>query len=233
MAKTLSKRLNEANKLINPEKDYNLESAIALLEKFPKPKFDETVELYANLGVDPRQSTQMIRGIVELPHGSGKQSTIVVFTEDPEPALAAGADHAGLDDLIKKVKDGWVDFDTAIATPSAMKTVRTVARILGPRGLMPNPKSGTVTDDVEAAIKSIKAGGRVEFKMDKTANVSIVVGRRSFSVEKLVENVKTAVDVLVKARPSDLKGKYIKSMNLSATMSPSLSLEPAVYSSSV
>jgi large subunit ribosomal protein L1 len=208
-----------------------LDAALELLAKFPKAKFDETVELSLHLGVDPRQSTQMVRGVVDLPKGSGKKVRVIAFTDKPEDALAAGATSAGLDDLIAKVQEGWTDFDVAVATPAAMKDVRKVARVLGPRGLMPNPKSGTVTEDVVAAINTLKAGGRVEFKMDKTANIGVVVGKRSFSNADLKENIAAVFDALSKAKPENLKGAtYVKSVGVSATMTPGVRLESSVYS---
>lgn len=225
MSKKVSKRLTEAQKVVKHGTLYSLADAIATLEKFPKARFDETVEVYAHLGVDPRQSTQAVRGTVSLPNGSGKKVVVAVFTEKPEEALAAGAEHAGLDDLIEKVLGGWLEFDVAIATPSAMKEVRKVARVLGPRGLMPNPKSGTVSDDVATVISEVKAG-RVEFKMDKTANVAVVVGKRSFTNEQLLENAKTVIDVLYKSVPEGFKGgTFVKSLSISSTMSPSVKLD--------
>lgn len=195
--------------------------AVKALDGMQKAKFDETVELSFKLVVDPKQSNQMVRGTVRLPNGSGKKVRVLVFTENAEAALAAGADYAGLDDLLKKIEGGWVDFDVAVATTSAMKEVRKAARVLGPRGLMPNPKSGTVTDDVASAIQEVKAG-RVEYKMDKTANLSIVIGKRSFSAEKLTENAKAALQSLVAAKPEAIKGKFVKSITLSSTMSPAV-----------
>ena len=228
MAK-LSKRIKEARKVTDLNQAYPLKEAVELLSKMPPVRFDETVELSVYLGVDPKQSTQMVRGIINLPHGSGKKVCVLVFTENAEEAIQAGADHAGLEDMIKKVKDGWVDFDVALATPEAMKSVRTVARVLGPRGLMPNPKSGTVTNDVAALIKEIKQGGRVEYKMDKTANVGIVVGKRSFESDKLRENIEAAIESLSKVRPEGLKGRYVENMSISSTMSPGIQLEEAIY----
>lgn len=227
----ISKKQEQARGLVDRMRTYSLEDAIATLAKMPKAKFDETVELSVHLGVDPRQTTQMVRGIVELPNGSGKKVRVIVFTENVEEAKAAGADEAGLDDLIAKVKDGWVDFDVAVATTAAMREVRQVARVLGPRGLMPNPKSGTVTDDIPGALKAIKSGGRVEFKMDKTANLGVIVGKRSFNGEQLAENIRTAIDVVGKLRPENLKGrKYIKSMAISGTMTPGIKLDASLFS---
>jgi len=223
-----SKRYRAALEIVEAKESYPLDDAISVLSKLPKAKFDETVELSLRLGVDPRQSDQMVRGTVSLPHGSGKQVTVAVFTEDAQAALDAGAEHAGLEDLIEKVKGGWMDFDVAVATPSAMKTVRQVARVLGPKGLMPNPKSGTVTDDIATAIKEVKAG-RVEFKMDKTANIGVPVGKRSFEADKIKENIETVINSIGKARPKDFKGRYIMSVALSATMTPGLNLDSTIY----
>lgn len=229
MAKITKKR-KTAGALYTHANTYPLSEALEILSKFPKARFDETVELSVHLGVDPRQSTQMVRGIVNLPKGSGKKVKVIAFTENPQEAKDAGADEAGLDDLIAKITEGWTDFDVAVSTPAAMKEVRKVARVLGPRGLMPNPKSGTVTDDIAGAIKSVKSGGRVEFKMDKTANVGIVVGKRSFSAQDLEENISSVLDALSKARPETMKGHaYIKSAAISGTMSPGVRLESAVY----
>lgn len=196
-----------------------LADAVATLQAMPKAGFDETVELSFKLNVDPKQSNQMVRGTVRLPNGSGKKVRVIVFTDHADSALAAGADKAGLEDLIKEIEGGWMEFDVAVATTSAMKEVRKLARILGPRGLMPNPKSGTVTDEVEAAIKEVK-GGRVEYKMDKTANLSVVVGKRSFANDKLLENVKAALASVAATRPEMIKGKFINSITISSTMSP-------------
>jgi len=226
-----SKRYRTAVEMTDLTKTYSVEEASALLSKQPKAKFDETVEIYAHLTVDPRKSDQMVRGTLSLPNGSGKTVRVIVFTENPDKAIEAGADEAGLDDLIDKVTGGWLDFDVAISTTSAMKSVRKVARVLGPRGLMPNPKSGTVTDDIPTGIKEVK-GGRVEFKMDKTANVAIVVGKRSFSPESLTENVEAAIKALTEAKPDSASGKFIKSLTLSATMSPGIAVDAASYNKS-
>lgn len=229
MAKT-SKKNTKAHELYTHATRYNLDSALELLGKFPKAKFDETVELSFHLGVDPRQSTQMVRGVIDLPRGSGKKIRVIAFSDKPADALAAGAIEAGMDDLINKVLEGWTDFDVAVATPAAMKEVRKVARVLGPRGLMPNPKSGTVTEDIVDAITTLKAGGRVEFKMDKTANIGVIVGKRSFSPADLKENIQAVFDALTKAKPDNLKGaQYVKSAALSGTMTPGVRLESALY----
>ena len=226
-----SKRYRQAVYMTDMTKTHSVADASALLNTLPKAKFDETVEVYAHLTVDPRKSDQMVRGTLKLPHGSGKTVRVIVFTENPEEAKAAGADEAGLDDLIEKVSSGWTEFDVALSTTSAMKSVRKVARVLGPRGLMPNPKSGTVTDDIPAGINEVK-GGRVEFKMDKTANVAIVVGKRSFTAEQVAENADAAIRALVEAKPKGATGKFIKSLALSATMSPSVKVDAAPYNKS-
>lgn len=226
-----SKRYRTARTQIDSGKTYSIEEAVKVLNGLPKAKFNETVELSINLGVDPKQSSQMVRGIIDLPKGSGKKVRVIAFTEDADAAKEAGAEEAGLEALLKRIEDGWMDFDVAVATPSAMKEVRRVARVLGPRGLMPNPKSGTVTDDVAGAIRYIKLGGRVEFKMDKTGNVGVVVGKRSHSEADLVENLKAAVDAIAKAKPEGIKGRYVKSMSISSTMSPGVRLDSSIYAS--
>lgn len=227
---TRSKRYRQAAELAPEREALELKDAVAVLQGLPKASFDETVELQARLAVDPKQSNQMVRGTISLPHGSGKTVRVVAFTEQKEEALAAGADEAGLEDLIAKVQDGWMDFDVAVATTAAMKEVRKVARVLGPRGLMPNPKSGTVSDDLAGAIGAVKAG-RVEFKMDKTANVAIVVGKRSFSADQLQENARAAIEELGRSRPDSLRGKFIRALTLSSTMSPGIALSPSEYAS--
>jgi len=226
-----SKRYLTAREQSDALKTYPVEEAVKVLYGFPKAKFNETIELSAHLGVDPKQSNQMVRGIINLPKGSGKTVRVVVFTENPEAAIAAGADEAGFLDLIKKVEEGWMDFDVAVSTPTAMKEVRRVARVLGPRGLMPNPKSGTVTEDVAGALHAIKLGGRVEFKMDKTANVGVVVGKRTHSESDLIENINMTIAQIAKAKPDGIKGHYITSISISSTMSPSVRLEPGIYAS--
>lgn len=225
MAKRISKRYKSALGAADLASAYSLQEAIATLAKFPKAKFDETVEISAHLGVDPRQSAQMVRGTVSLPNGSGKQVVVAVFTENEQEAKDAGADFVGMTELIAKVQDGWMGFDVAIATPAAMKEVRKIARVLGPRGLMPNPKSGTVTDDIASAVKEVK-GGRVEYKMDKTANIAVIIGKRSFSEDKLLENAVTALDSIKKAKPEAFKGaKFIRNAAVSSTMSPGVKIE--------
>jgi len=230
MPKTHSKRYRNAVKVADLTKDYPLAEAVDILAKFPKTKFDETVELSIRLGVDPTAGEQMVRGTTPLPNGSGKKVRVLVFTDDPTKALAAGADHAGLQDMMAKINEGWLDFDVAIATTEAMKTVRTIARVLGPKGLMPNPKSGTVTDDISAGIKAVKAG-RVEFKMDKSANIGVGVGKRSFTAAQIMENVHSVIDAVGKAKPATFKGhNYIKSVFITSSMSPGVRLAATEFS---
>lgn len=225
MNKNPSKRYKEAAKVADLAQTFAVAQAADILKKMPAAKFDETVEVSACLGVDPKQSDQMVRGTVSLPNGSGKKIKVIVFTENAKEALDAGADFAGLNDLIDKVNGGWMDFDVAISTTPAMKDVRKVARVLGPRGLMPNPKSGTVTDDIPKTIKEVKAG-RVEFKMDKTANVVIVVGKKSFGAQQLAQNIEAALGALAKSQPAGFVGtRFVKSVTLSSTMSPGIRLD--------
>ena len=228
MMKTRSKRYNSSAESIDSATAYELQDAIEGLSKQSKVKFDESIELSFSLGVDPKQTSQSVRGTVNLPHGSGKDVKVLVFTENPDEATSLGADHAGLDDLIKKIKDGWVDFDVALSTTSAMKSVRSIARVLGPRGLMPTPKAGTVTDNLEEAIKDVKAG-RVEFKMDKTGAMAVLIGKRSFSTEQLVENANSAIQAVTSSRPEGFKGRFVKSAHVSSTMNPSLKLNTAIF----
>lgn len=224
-----SKRYRSALASADLAKDYSLAEAVEVLGKFPSAKFDETVELSIRLGVDPTQGDQMVRGTTPLPNGSGKKVRVLVFTDNPEQALAAGADHAGLQELMTKITEGWLDFDVAIATTEAMKQVRTLARVLGPKGLMPNPKSGTVTDDVATAIKAVKAG-RVEFKMDKGANIGVGIGKRSFTPAQILENAQAVVEAVGKARPSGFKGSgFIKSVYISSSMSPAVRVASSEY----
>ena len=230
MPKQHSKRYRAAVKVADLGKEYPLKEAVEILAKFPKAKFDETVELSFRLGVDATSGEQNVRGTTPLPNGSGKKVRVIVFTDDPQKALAAGADEAGLADLMKKVQDGWLDFDVAIATTEAMKQVRTLARVLGPKGLMPNPKAGTVTDDISAGIKAVKAG-RVEFKMDKTANIGVGVGKRSFNPQQILENAAAVLDAVGKAKPNTFKGgQFIKSVTISSSMSPSVKVAATEFS---
>src|SRR4051794_40407601 len=222
-----SKRYTKALEQVDANKTYPLKSAVEVLTKFPKAKFNETVDLAFQLGVDPKQSDQMVRGTVPLPHGSGKTVRVLVFSKSgpsADAARAAGAEFVGFDDMIKKCTEGWTDFDVAIATPEAMGEVRKLGKVLGPRGLMPNPKTGTVTDDTARAVREVKAG-RVEFKVDKAGNVHVAVGKANFPAQQIVENARTVIETVAKARPPAVKGIYIQSCTLSATMSPPVRLD--------
>src|SRR3954465_3247156 len=207
MAQKRSKRFKKAQELVDKSKSYPLKSAVELLAKLPKAKFNETIDLAFRLGVDPKQSDQMVRGTVPLPHGSGKTVKVLVFAKNgaaADAARAAGAEFVGFDDLIKKCNEGWSDFDVAIATPDAMSEVRKLGKVLGPRGLMPNPKTGTVTEDTARAVKEVKAG-RVEFKIDKAGNVHVAVGKVNFPPQQIIENARVVIEAVAKARPSAVK----------------------------
>src|SRR2546425_2530871 len=212
MAQKRSKRFKKAQELVDKTKSYPLKSAVEVLAKFPKAKFNETVDLAFRLGVDPKQSDQMVRGTVPLPHGSGKVVKVLVFAKPgaaADAARAAGAEFVGFDDMIKKCNEGWADFDVAVATPEAMGEVRKLGKVLGPRGLMPNPKTGTVTEDTAKAVKEVKAG-RGEFKIDKAGNVHVPIGKASFNADQLAENVRSVIDAVAKSRPASAKGTFIQ-----------------------
>jgi len=222
-----SKRYKKALELVDVRKSYPLKDAVGILVKFPKAKFNETIELAFRLGVDPKQSDQMVRGTVALPHGSGKTVRVLVFAKPgpaAEAAKTAGAEYVGYEDLIKKCNEGWADFDVAVATPEAMAEVRKLGKVLGPRGLMPNPKTGTVTEDTAKAVKEVKAG-RVEFKIDKAANIHVPVGKLSFSPEQIAQNAHAVVEAILKAKPASARGVYVQRCTLSATMSPPVALD--------
>ena len=222
-----SKRYKSGLKSVASARTYPLTEAVDLLVKFPRAKFVETVDLAVRLGVDPKQSDQMVRGTVPLPHGSGKTVRGLVFAKPgaaADAARAAGAEHVGYDELIKKCTDGWTDFDVAIATPEAMLEVRKLGKVLGPRGLMPNPKTGTVSDDTAKAVKEVKAG-RVEFKIDKASNIHVPVGKVNFTSAQLLENVKSVLEAILRARPASATGQYVMSCTLSATMSPGVRVD--------
>ncbi len=226
-AKKPSKRYRKGLEAVDALKKYPLSAAVEILEKFPKAKFNETVEVAFHLGVDPKQSDQMVRGTVPLPHGSGKTVRVLVFAKPgnaADAAKAAGAEFVGFDDMIKKCTDGWTDFDIAVATPEAMVEVRKLGKVLGPRGLMPNPKTGTVTEDTAKAVREVKAG-LVEFKVDKGGNVAVPVGKRSFTAKQLQENAAAVIEAVTKARPNSVKGQFIVTCTLSATMSPPVRLD--------
>src|SRR5437588_8776859 len=217
-----SKRYKKALELVDANKAYSLKAAVEVLAKFPKAKFNETVDLAFRLGVDPKQSDQMVRGTVPLPHGSGKTVKVLVFAKNgasADAAKGAGAEYVGFDDLIKKCQEGWSDFDVAIATPDAMSEVRKLGKVLGPRGLMPNPKTGTVTDDTARAVREVKAG-RVEFKVDKAGNIHVAVGKAAFPPVQIDENARAVLESVLKTKPHTVKGQYLHSCTISATMSP-------------
>jgi large subunit ribosomal protein L1 len=220
------KKYVEAAKLIEAERRYEIGEACELLPKLSISKFDGTVELHLRLGVDPRHADQLVRGTVVLPHGTGRTSRVIVFAqgEKAQEALRAGADDVGGDDLVKKIDDGWFEFDVAIASPDMMGTVGRLGKKLGPRGLMPNPKSGTVTFDIERAVREIKSG-RVEFKVDRAGIVHVPVGRASFAPDQLAANVATLVDAVQRAKPSGAKGTYMRSLTLAPTMGPGVRVD--------
>lgn len=224
----MSKRYEQAVALVDRKKVYPLAEAVAVLQGMPKVKFDETVELSISLGIDVEKTDQAVRGTVVLPHGTGKTRRVLVFCKGEREieAKQAGADYIGSADLIEKIQGGWLDFDVAIATPDLMRDVSRLGKVLGPRGMMPNPKAGTVTDDVAKAVTEVKKG-KVEFKMDKQANLHVVIGKRSFVPAQLMDNANAVLTAIVRARPSAVKGRYIKRVSLSSTMSPGLFLEAA------
>jgi len=227
-----SKRYKKALEAVGGRKAYPLKEAVGVLTRFPKAKFNETIDLAFRLGVDPKQSDQMVRGTVPLPHGSGKTVRVLVFAKSgasADAARAAGAEYVGFDDMIKKCNEGWSDFDVAIATPEAMVEVRKLGKVLGPRGLMPNPKTGTVTEDTAKAVKEVKAG-RVEFKIDKAGNVHVSVGKLSFAANQIEENARAVIEAVAKARPHSIKGVYIHSCTISATMSPPVRVDVREFS---
>lgn len=230
MSQTRSKRYKAAAKQVVANKQHTLGEAVDALKKLPAPKFDQTVTISMHMGVDPRKSDQMIRSSCALPHGSGKKVTVLVFAQGAaaEAAKAAGADFVGYEDMIKKVQEGWTAFDVAIATTDAMTEVRKVARVLGPRGLMPNPKTGTVTEDPAKAVLASKAG-KVNFKLDKNGNISCPVGKLSFEPAKLVENAEAVIESVYRAKPPTARGKYIHSITVTATMTPGVPIDAAKY----
>jgi large subunit ribosomal protein L1 len=224
----LAKKYVEARNKIDREKQYDLNEALELLPQICFAKFDETVELALRLGVDPRHADQMVRGSVALPNGLGKSVRVLVFAkgEKEKEAQEAGADVVGAEDLIEKIQKGWMEFDKAIATPDVMGMVSKLGKILGPRGLMPNPKVGTVTFDIAKTVKEMKAG-RVEFRVDKAGNLHVPVGKISFGKEKLLENLGSLLDAVIRLKPATSKGTYVKGMAVSTTMSPGIKVDPS------
>jgi len=220
------KKYQDAAKLVDGDKTYQPEEAIELLKKMSFVKFDPTVELHMQLGVDPRHADQMVRGTATLPAGTGKEVKVLVFAqgEKVKEAEEVGADFVGLDDMVKQINDGWLGFDVAIATPDVMSKVASLGRRLGPRGLMPNPKTGTVTFDIAKAVREVKAG-RVEFRVDRTSLIHIPIGKASFTDDQLMRNLAASIDAIVRARPSGAKGTYVKSVVVCSTMSPSVRLD--------
>jgi large subunit ribosomal protein L1 len=222
----MAKKMDAAMKKVETGKEYSLEEAITLVKDASYTKFDETVDLALNLGVDPKKSDQMVRGTVVLPHGMGKKVKVLVFAkgEKEKEARDAGADFVGAEDMVEKIQKGWLDFDNAVATPDIMGLVGKLGKILGPRGLMPNPKLGTVTFDVAKAVKEIKAG-KVEYKTEKAGIIHVPIGKVSFDAEKLLDNARVIIDAVVKAKPGTSKGKYLKKMAISSTMGPGVRVD--------
>ena len=222
----MGKKYNTAIKNIDITKQYKLEEAIEIVRKSAYTKFDETVDLAVNLGVDPKKSDQMVRGTVVLPHGIGKKVRVLAFVkgEKAKEAADAGADYVGAEDFIEKINGGWLEFDKAVATPDLMGMVSKLGKILGPRGLMPNPKTGTVTFDIGKAVKEIKAG-KVDYKTEKAGIVHVPIGKVSFDSQKLYENAKTVLDAIVRAKPASSKGKYLKKLSVSSTMGTGVSVD--------
>ena len=223
----MSKRYEESAKLIEKNKKYPIDEALQIIEKMPKTKFDETVELHVKLGVDSKHAEQQVRGTVVLPNGTGKTLKVLVFAKGPkaDEATKAGADYVGAEELIPKIQnDNWFDYDVVVATPDMMGVVGRLGKVLGPKGLMPNPKSGTVTMDVTKAIADIKSG-KVEYRLDKTNIIHLGFGKVSFGAKKLQENYQTIIDAIIKAKPAAAKGQYIKSITVTTTMGPGISIE--------
>jgi len=224
----MGKKYKAAKEKVDRDKNYALEEALSLLAEFKCAKFDESVEVALNLGVDPRQSDQMVRGALALPHGLGKKVRVIVFAkgEKEKEAKEAGADEVGAEDLVEKINKGWLDFDKVVATPDMMSVVSKLGRVLGPRGLMPNPKLGTVTQDIKKAVEESKAG-RIEYRVEKGGILHVPIGKVSFGSDKLKENLLSFIDSVIRAKPSASKGIYLKKANLSSTMGPGIHLDPS------
>ncbi len=230
----IGKRYQAAAEKVETDRLYSIAEATELLIQFPKAKFDETVDIAMRLGVNPKKAEENVRGVVALPHGTGKKVRVVVFCkgEKLKEAEEAGADFAGADDLVAKIQGGWLDFEAVVASPDMMAQVGKIGKLLGPRGLMPNPKLGTVTFDVGKAVRAIKSG-QVEFRVEKAGIVQVGIGKLSFGREKIRENLETVIDTVVKAKPKTSKGVYLQSMYVSTTMGPSIQLDPAPYRTAV
>ncbi len=220
------KNYRNAAETVDRDRVYSADEAVALAKQTSKTKFDATVEVAMRLGVDPRKADQMVRGTVNLPHGTGKTARVLVFANGPkaEEATAAGADYVGSDELIDKVAGGWIDFDAVVATPDLMGKVGKLGRVLGPRGLMPNPKTGTVTMDVNKAVSDIK-GGKIEFRVDKHSNLHFIIGKTNFTEEQLADNYNAALDEVIRLKPSTAKGRYIRKVVMSTTMGPGIQVD--------
>lgn len=229
----MGKKMDSALKKVETGKEYSLEEAIKFVKEASYTKFDETVDMALNLGVDPKKSDQMVRGTVVLPHGMGKKVNVLVFAkgEKEREARDAGADYVGAEDLVEKIQKGWLDFDNAVATPDIMGLVGKLGKILGPRGLMPNPKLGTVTFDVAKAVKEIKAG-KIEYKTEKAGIVHVPIGKVSFDAERLLDNARAIIDAVVKAKPGTSKGKYLKKVAVSSSMGPGIRVDVGKLSAS-
>jgi large subunit ribosomal protein L1 len=221
-----SKRMKQVDAMVDINKAYRLEEAVALLKQCPATKFDQSVNVMLQIGIDPKKSDQQVRGTVSLPHGTGQKVVLVVIAkgEKAQEAIAAGADHVGADELLEKIKGGWTDFSALIATPDMMRELGKLGKVLGPRGLMPTPKAGTVTNDVAKATREVKAG-KIEFKVDKTGNVNNAVGKMSFKADALLDNLNTWLNAVAKAKPSSAKGAFFRSLYLSTTMGPGLKID--------
>ncbi|MBC7229326.1 MAG: 50S ribosomal protein L1 [Actinobacteria bacterium] len=227
--KKRSKRYREALELIDRQKLYHPREAVELIKKMPSSRFDETVEVAFRLGVDPRKADQMIRGTVNLPHGTGKEVRVLVIAQGDKAreAEAAGADHVGGQELLDKIQGGWFEFDAMVATPDMMSQVGKMGKLLGPRGLMPNPKAGTVTFEVEKAVRDIKAG-KIEYRVDRQGNMHFVIGKKSFDDRKLLENYAAVLEEVIRAKPAAAKGKYIKNITMTTSMGPGIRVDPMV-----
>jgi large subunit ribosomal protein L1 len=225
----LTKKQKDIKKNVELNKDYKIAEAAALVKKFAKAKFDESVDLAVNLGVDPKHADQVVRGTVSLPHGTGKTVKVLVIAkpEKQQEAIDAGADHVGFEDYLKKIQEGWTDIDVIIAAPDTMSELGKLGKVLGPRGLMPNPKSGTVTPNLGQAVKEIKAG-KIDFRVDKNGTVHSAIGKASFSEQQLVENMSAFITTIIKLKPAAAKGTYIKSLTVSSTMGPGIRIDRAL-----